>query len=271
MSMNVICKINTAVARRIRVWRRLASSACLAGLLSLLTALPAPGRGTASLQGRPHLDRNRASLCQRRPARTRRQGRRGGPAGQWQDCHVRRDTGSCRSGRCPGPRSGIRSHHPGIGDWPNHAGRARPRRRALADPEFQAIDGFDFYGDYSKAIAGGVTTVQIAPGSDRLLPGQGAVVKLAGADPASRVLRERESLRVQLGRRLQESAAHLRTACWGCLGREAAGTDAPPARQQPGRAPPRDCEPPSGPPKSTEPIKLFAVKKMPHWPRWPVT
>jgi imidazolonepropionase-like amidohydrolase len=66
-------------------------------------------------------------------------------------------------------------------------------------PEFRAIDGFDFYSDYSKALAGGVTTVQIAPGSDRLLPGQGAVVKLAGEDPTRRTLRERESLRIQLG------------------------------------------------------------------------
>ncbi len=78
--------------------------------------------------------------------------------------------------------------------------RGRDDERSLT-PEFQAIDGFDFYGDYSKAIAGGVTTVQMRrPGSDRLMPGQGAdFVKLAGADPASRVLRERESLRVQLG------------------------------------------------------------------------
>jgi imidazolonepropionase-like amidohydrolase len=78
------------------------------------------------------------------------------------------------------------------------AERGRDDERSLT-PEFQALDGFDFYGDYSKAIAGGVTTVQIAPGSDRLMPGQGAVVKLAGNNPASRVLRERESLRVQLG------------------------------------------------------------------------
>ncbi len=66
-------------------------------------------------------------------------------------------------------------------------------------PEFRAIDGFDFYGDYHTALAGGVTTVQIAPGSHRLMPGQGAVVKLAGTDPAARILRERESLRILLG------------------------------------------------------------------------
>ena len=66
-------------------------------------------------------------------------------------------------------------------------------------PEFRAIDGFDFYADYRAALSGGVTTVQIAPGSRRLMPGQGAVVKLYGEDPASRTLREQESLRIVLG------------------------------------------------------------------------
>jgi imidazolonepropionase-like amidohydrolase len=74
----------------------------------------------------------------------------------------------------------------------------RDDERALT-PEFRAIDGFDFYADYRTALAGGVTTVQIAPGSRRLMPGQGAVVKLAGDDPAARTLRERESLRIMLG------------------------------------------------------------------------
>jgi imidazolonepropionase-like amidohydrolase len=76
--------------------------------------------------------------------------------------------------------------------------RGRDDDRALT-PEFRAIDGFDFYADYSPALAGGVTTVQIAPGSRRLMPGQGAVVKLAGGDPNARTLRERESLRILLG------------------------------------------------------------------------
>ena len=76
--------------------------------------------------------------------------------------------------------------------------RGQDDERALT-PEFRAIDGFDFYGDYRGALSGGVTTVQISPGSRRLMPGQGAVVKLAGADPAGRVLRERESLRILLG------------------------------------------------------------------------
>jgi imidazolonepropionase-like amidohydrolase len=72
--------------------------------------------------------------------------------------------------------------------------------RALT-PDYRAIDGFDFYADHSRVLAGGVTTVQIAPGAHRLMPGQGAVVKLAGdnLDPAVRILRERESLRILLG------------------------------------------------------------------------
>jgi imidazolonepropionase-like amidohydrolase len=74
----------------------------------------------------------------------------------------------------------------------------RDDERALT-PEFRAIDGFDFYGDHSRSLSGGVTTVQIAPGSRRLMPGQGAVVKLAGDGPEARTLRERESLRVVLG------------------------------------------------------------------------
>jgi imidazolonepropionase-like amidohydrolase len=74
----------------------------------------------------------------------------------------------------------------------------RDDERALT-PEFRAVDGFDFYGDYARPLSGGVTTVQIAPGSRRLMPGQGAVVKLAGDGPDARTLRERESLRVVLG------------------------------------------------------------------------
>lgn len=76
--------------------------------------------------------------------------------------------------------------------------RGRDDERSLT-PEFRALDGFDFFADYSSALSGGVTTVQIAPGSRRLLPGQGAVVKLAGEDLVTRTLRERESLRILLG------------------------------------------------------------------------
>ncbi len=66
-------------------------------------------------------------------------------------------------------------------------------------PEHRAIDGFNWYGDFSGPISGGVTTVQIAPGSRRLMPGQGAVVKLFGDEIEGRTVRETESLRVVLG------------------------------------------------------------------------
>src|SRR5262245_35194588 len=66
-------------------------------------------------------------------------------------------------------------------------------------PEHRAIDGFDPYADFSTVLAGGVTTVQLSPGGKRLLPGQGAVVKLFGDDPARRTLRDEESLRIVLG------------------------------------------------------------------------
>jgi imidazolonepropionase-like amidohydrolase len=76
--------------------------------------------------------------------------------------------------------------------------RGRDDQLALT-PHYRAIDGFDWYADYSAPLSGGVTTVQLSPGARRLMPGQGAVVKLAGRDPEARTLREVESLRVMLG------------------------------------------------------------------------
>jgi imidazolonepropionase-like amidohydrolase len=66
-------------------------------------------------------------------------------------------------------------------------------------PHHRAADGFDMYADYAPIVAGGVTTIQISPGDKRLVPGEGAVVKLHGNDPARRTLREVESLRVVFG------------------------------------------------------------------------
>jgi len=78
------------------------------------------------------------------------------------------------------------------------ADRGRDDLHALT-PHYRAADGFDPYADYSNILRGGVTTVQLSPGGRRLLPGQGSVVKLAGDEAASRILREEESLRVVLG------------------------------------------------------------------------
>src|SRR5262245_49608103 len=78
------------------------------------------------------------------------------------------------------------------------ADRGRDDLHALT-PHHRAVDGFDWFADFARPLSGGVTTVQLAPGSKRLLPGQGAVVKLFGDDPDRRTLREVESLRVLLG------------------------------------------------------------------------
>jgi imidazolonepropionase-like amidohydrolase len=66
-------------------------------------------------------------------------------------------------------------------------------------PDFVALDGFDFLREYNNALSGGVTTVYLAPGRNRLVPGQGSVVKLAGDDLVQRVLSEAAALRVTLG------------------------------------------------------------------------
>lgn len=67
-------------------------------------------------------------------------------------------------------------------------------------PEVRAIDGFDLFADYSDFVAAGVTTVQIAPGRQRLMPGQSAVVKLAGTDHSRRIVSPQESLRIILSK-----------------------------------------------------------------------
>ncbi|MCA9127261.1 MAG: amidohydrolase family protein [Planctomycetales bacterium] len=67
-------------------------------------------------------------------------------------------------------------------------------------PEVRAVDGFDPFDDFQSLLAAGITTVQISPGSSRLMPGRGAVVKLAGDTPTQQVLLEEESLRVVLTR-----------------------------------------------------------------------
>jgi imidazolonepropionase-like amidohydrolase len=65
-------------------------------------------------------------------------------------------------------------------------------------PEVRAIDGFDFFAPQHERLAAGVTTVQLAPGSARLMPGQGSVIKLAGENLEQRVLQPAESVRILL-------------------------------------------------------------------------
>ena len=66
-------------------------------------------------------------------------------------------------------------------------------------PQLRAVDSYDAYQEYKSIVSGGVTTVQLSPGARRLMPGQGAVVKLAGAVPQERIVRAQESLRLILG------------------------------------------------------------------------
>jgi imidazolonepropionase-like amidohydrolase len=66
-------------------------------------------------------------------------------------------------------------------------------------PDVKAKDSFDFYADYKRLLEGGVTTAYVATGQRRLVSGQGAVVKLAGNDPAAQTLRASADVRVMLG------------------------------------------------------------------------
>lgn len=66
-------------------------------------------------------------------------------------------------------------------------------------PEVRAVDSFDFFSDYKRYLEGGITTAYVATGDRRLVSGQGAVVKLAGADQWSRTLRSQADVRIALG------------------------------------------------------------------------
>jgi imidazolonepropionase-like amidohydrolase len=68
-------------------------------------------------------------------------------------------------------------------------------------PGVRAIDGFDFYASQRRLLAGGVTTLCITPGSQRLVSGRGAVVKTAGESPAERTLAATFGMRITLGER----------------------------------------------------------------------
>lgn len=57
-----------------------------------------------------------------------------------------------------------------------------------ADPGVRAVDNFDPYTTFHGAVTNGVTTLYMAPARGRLIAGQGAVVKSAGA-PEARVLK----------------------------------------------------------------------------------
>jgi len=74
-------------------------------------------------------------------------------------------------------------------------------------PDFVALEGFDFLGNYKRALSGGVTTAYLSPGRTRFISGQGSVVKLFGDDIVKRVLVEKACLRITLGKEANAAPA----------------------------------------------------------------
>lgn len=66
-------------------------------------------------------------------------------------------------------------------------------------PELRLSDSVDYYQDWRELLAGGVTTAYLAPSWRRLMPGQGAVIKLGSGKPSTRLLRDSAGLHVVLG------------------------------------------------------------------------
>ncbi len=82
---------------------------------------------------------------------------------------------------------------PGLVAADSQLGRPFASERS-ADPGVLAIDNFDPNASYVFALQEGVTSAYLPPARGRLLAGQGAVVKLAGADASRRVLAERSMI-----------------------------------------------------------------------------
>jgi imidazolonepropionase-like amidohydrolase len=88
---------------------------------------------------------------------------------------------------------------PGLVAADSRYGLGEPAARTAA-PAVRAVDNFDPQSRWlTFDLAGGVTSVYIAPARGRLIAGQGAVVKLGGPDPERRVLLESASLQGSVG------------------------------------------------------------------------
>jgi imidazolonepropionase-like amidohydrolase len=79
-------------------------------------------------------------------------------------------------------------------------------------PDIRARDTFDYFADYKSLLRGGLTTVYLSTSAHRLVSGQGAVVKLAGDNPATRTLRSPADVRVMLGTPAKTPPALFRPA-----------------------------------------------------------
>ena len=77
-----------------------------------------------------------------------------------------------------------------------------------ADPTLLAIDNFDPNTSYVFALQEGVTSAYLPPARNRLLAGQGAVVKLAGASAEKRVLSTSAMLQGSVGREARNTPGY---------------------------------------------------------------
>ncbi|MFK7736183.1 MAG: amidohydrolase family protein [Pirellulaceae bacterium] len=75
--------------------------------------------------------------------------------------------------------------------------RSSRSAETAVNPQVRAIDGFDAFDDFDELLAAGITTVQISPAANRLIPGVTGVVRL-GAEPGEHVLSPEEGLAVVL-------------------------------------------------------------------------
>jgi len=64
---------------------------------------------------------------------------------------------------------------------------------------FDPADAFDLFADWSGPLLGGVTTVYLGCGPDRLISGQGAVAKLSSRDGKAQLLARQSQLEVNFG------------------------------------------------------------------------
>jgi imidazolonepropionase-like amidohydrolase len=77
-----------------------------------------------------------------------------------------------------------------------------------ADPTLLAIDNFDPFTSYVFALQEGVTSAYLPPARNRLLAGQGAVVKLAGSSAEQRVLSASALIQGSVGREARNTQGY---------------------------------------------------------------
>ena len=88
---------------------------------------------------------------------------------------------------------------PGLIDAFTTLAEPRGEDEESVTPDIRAVDAFNFYGEYRRMLAGGVTTVYISPGQKRLVSGVGSVVKLAGDSVTKRIIKDKSALRITIG------------------------------------------------------------------------